>query len=43
MYIYNRWGEINFESHDASIGWEGTYGNAYVLNKLFCTTYKKGF
>lgn len=26
FYIYNRWGELIFESHDASVGWKGTYG-----------------
>lgn len=26
LYIFNRWGEIVFESHDTSIGWDGTYG-----------------
>ena len=26
MYIFNRWGEIVFESHDASKGWSGLYG-----------------
>jgi len=26
LYIYNRWGEMVFESHDASIGWNGRYG-----------------
>jgi gliding motility-associated-like protein len=26
MLIFNRWGEIIWESHDASIGWDGTYG-----------------
>ncbi len=25
MYIYNRWGELIFESHDALMGWNGTY------------------
>lgn len=25
MLIYNRWGEVIFESHDASKGWDGTY------------------
>lgn len=25
--IYNRWGEVLFESFDATIGWDGTYGN----------------
>jgi len=27
LLIYNRWGELIFESHDASIGWNGTYGS----------------
>ncbi len=27
MAIYNRWGEIVFETYDASIGWDGTYGD----------------
>jgi gliding motility-associated-like protein len=26
LLIFNRWGEIIFESHDANIGWDGTYG-----------------
>jgi gliding motility-associated-like protein len=26
MYIYNRWGELIFESHDAKMGWDGSYG-----------------
>ena len=26
LYIYNRWGEIVFESHDATVGWDGNYG-----------------
>ena len=26
LYIFNRWGELIWESHDASIGWDGTYG-----------------
>lgn len=27
MKIFNRWGEIVFESNDAAIGWDGTYHN----------------
>lgn len=27
LTIFNRWGEIVFESYDASFGWDGTYGN----------------
>ena len=26
MLIFNRWGEIVFESHNAEIGWDGSYG-----------------
>lgn len=26
LLIYDRWGEILFESHNAAIGWDGTYG-----------------
>jgi len=25
LYIFNRWGQMVFESHDATIGWDGTY------------------
>lgn len=27
MWIYNRWGELIWESHDDSVGWDGTYGS----------------
>ena len=30
MLIFNRWGEIIFESNDASVGWDGTYGGDKV-------------
>jgi gliding motility-associated-like protein len=26
LFIFNRWGEIIFESNNADIGWDGTYG-----------------
>ena len=26
MLIFNRWGEIVFETHNAEIGWDGSYG-----------------
>lgn len=25
--IYNRWGELIWESHDVNVGWDGTYNN----------------
>jgi len=28
LLIFNRWGEVIFESNNAEIGWDGTYGNA---------------
>lgn len=30
MFIYNRWGELVFESHDVTQGWDGTYGGKIV-------------
>ena len=27
MWIFNRWGEVIFETHDATKGWDGSYGN----------------
>jgi len=27
MYIFNRWGNLMFESHNKEIGWDGTFGN----------------
>lgn len=34
MLIFNRWGELVFESHDASIGWDGTYGDKLVKDDV---------
>ena len=25
MLIFNRWGEVIFETNDATVGWDGTY------------------
>ncbi|MFN5877334.1 MAG: PKD domain-containing protein, partial [Flavobacteriales bacterium] len=27
LYIFNRWGETIFESHNVDIGWDGSYGS----------------
>ena len=32
LYIYNRWGEVVFETHDAEFGWDGTYGNKGLVD-----------
>lgn len=30
LYIFNRWGELIWESHDPSVGWDGTYNGQQV-------------
>ena len=35
FYIYNRWGNLIFESHDAKIGWDGTFGEELVQNDTY--------
>ena len=35
MYIFNRWGEIIWESHDYSVGWDGTYGGKIVSDGAY--------
>ena len=29
LYIFNRWGELIFESHDMNVGWDGTYAGKF--------------
>lgn len=35
LLIFNRWGELIFESHDATIGWDGTYGSKIVAEGTY--------
>jgi gliding motility-associated-like protein len=35
MVIMNRWGEIIFESNDAKVGWDGTYGGTIVQDGVY--------
>ncbi|MBI1837475.1 MAG: choice-of-anchor L domain-containing protein [Flavobacteriia bacterium] len=35
MLIFNRWGEIIFESKNAKIGWDGTYGGSLVQDGVY--------
>jgi hypothetical protein len=34
MTIFNRWGEVVFESKDLAYGWDGSLGNPDDLNGL---------
>ncbi len=38
FYIYNRWGEVLFESHNYEIGWDGTYHNEVVKEGTYTWT-----
>lgn len=42
MLIFNRWGEVLFESNDAEFGWDGTYGGKIVEDGTYVwkITYK---
>ena len=33
MQVINRYGETVYESFDASAGWDGTYGNAGIVQE----------
>ena len=35
LYIFNRWGELIFESHDATIGWDGMYGKTLANSDTY--------
>ena len=35
ILIFNRWGEIIWESHDDKIGWDGTYGGQVMADGLY--------
>jgi gliding motility-associated-like protein len=36
--IYNRWGEIVFETFDIAVGWDGTYGGKIVQDGTYTWT-----
>lgn len=38
MKIYNRWGEIVFESNDHTVGWDGTYNGRLVPDGTYVWT-----
>lgn len=35
LLIFNRWGEVIFESHDVVFGWDGTYNGKMVQNGTY--------
>ena len=35
FFVYNRWGELIFESNNPAIGWDGTYGNKLLGNDTY--------
>ena len=35
MLIFNRWGEIVFESNDTRFGWDGTYNGKMVQDGTY--------
>lgn len=35
MLIFNRWGEIVWENHDPSVGWDGTYHGKLVQDGVY--------
>ncbi|MGV3630903.1 MAG: gliding motility-associated C-terminal domain-containing protein [Bacteroidota bacterium] len=41
LLIYNRWGELLFESHDHFVGWDGTYQNRSAMAGIY--TWVMGF
>jgi gliding motility-associated-like protein len=43
VLIYNRWGELIWESYNATIGWNGSYGPDNLICQDGVYTYKIGF
>jgi gliding motility-associated-like protein len=43
MVIYNRWGELLFESNDVNYGWDGTYNGTHGIVKDDTYTWKIEF
>lgn len=40
--IFNRWGELIFESHDVEVGWNGTYDGKQVQDGIYTWRLKFG-
>lgn len=35
LFIFNRWGEVIWESHDPSVGWDGRYNGKLVQDGMY--------
>ncbi|MCH2225493.1 MAG: gliding motility-associated C-terminal domain-containing protein [Crocinitomicaceae bacterium] len=35
LFVFNRWGEVIFESHDPTIGWDGTHNGRFMENGMY--------
>lgn len=35
LYIFNRWGDLLFESHNTDVGWDGTFGGKVVEDGVY--------
>jgi len=35
LFIFNRWGEVIWENHDPSVGWDGTYNGQIVQTGMY--------
>ncbi|MBI3240067.1 MAG: gliding motility-associated C-terminal domain-containing protein, partial [Flavobacteriia bacterium] len=42
LKIYDRWGEILFESYDVNVGWDGTYHGKIVPQGTYTWTLQFG-
>ena len=38
LFLFNRWGEVVWESHDPSVGWDGTYMGQMVQEGTYTWT-----
>lgn len=35
LYIFNRWGQVVWENHDPSVGWDGTFNGKIVQDGMY--------
>jgi gliding motility-associated-like protein len=35
FYVYNRWGELVFETHDKNVGWDGTFKGELLRSDVY--------